>query len=237
MKKLSFILMMLVALISVSCGFKSETSPLTGELETFTEQSEDGNNILVGVRNIQTGDILVSPDLYTSVTADEHLIICKDVDSLTFVYTTSGTKLGRYDMVTHWNNNGEYYLCAGYKTSCYYFPKIKEFVHAKGVYNGLKYLFLEIDELWQIRNYDGEFIGNMPTVCTLIKDEAAKEETYYFVTTSDDERSPIYRLYTIDNKKVKTFNTRQWAKAEKKLKFKQALDGLNIVSCQNVKNL
>jgi hypothetical protein len=237
MKKLSFFLMMLTAFIRASCGFKPETSALANELETFTEQSEDGNNILVGVRNIKTGDVLIPPNQYISITADEHLIICKDVDSLTFVYTIGGIELGRFDIVTHWNNHGEYYLCAGYNTTCYYFPKIKEVVYAKCVYNGLNYLFLETDEHWQIRDYDGKFFGYMPNICTLIKDESAKEETYYFLTISDDERSSLCRLYTIDGKKIKTFNANQWENAEKKLEFQQILHGMAIMKCKNVKNL
>lgn len=85
MKKLFYGLMICaLAFIATSCGFKSEEKPLHGSLVTFTAPDDGSDGILLGVRekapNPDDSRVIVTPARYTSITADDNVIICRVSD-------------------------------------------------------------------------------------------------------------------------------------------------------------
>jgi len=239
MKNLSFWLMGLVVLIAVSCGFKSEVQPLTEDLELFTEQNEDSKEVLMGVRDSETKDVVIFPGTYLSISADKYTIVCKDKDSTIVVYTTWGDKLGEFDTFNHWEVDGDYYLGTSYGNWCFYFPKQTKIISTKAIYQGLEYLFVERNGTWEICDYYGEFISNIPYGCILIKelkpDKSAEE--YYYIEEIGEGAKTVYTLYDIQNVKIKSYTAKQWKLVSKKLNPVQDVDGLTIVSAERVTKL
>ena len=93
-----------LAFIATSCGFKSEEQPLHGSLVTFTAPDDGSDGILLGVRekapNPDDSRVIVTPARYTSITADDNVIICRVSDLKVEAYKHDGDPIGNGEFET-----------------------------------------------------------------------------------------------------------------------------------------
>ena len=97
MKKGSILLVGVLAMFATSCGFKSEESPLSGTLVTYTAEGTQKGEILLGVKDKagKKDKTIVPADTYVSITADNNYIICVQENADYSVLTSQAIKSAR----------------------------------------------------------------------------------------------------------------------------------------------
>ncbi len=228
MKKLLLGLMMsLVAIIVTSCGFKSEETPLYGNLVSFTAPGENKEEVLLGVKDKAIDKVIVTPAYYEDIIADENLIICRVNGTKIEVYRHNGTPLSQepFDTFTRMPQ-GNIYLGTNYIFNTYYFPAQNVLIVTDTYVVGLKQIFLRISSgEWEVRDYDGNLLWKTPKLAEnekywLIKDTKAPMESFYFAISTTDKCT----LYDLTGKEVKKLNAVQWRKTEKNFIKTKELD-------------
>lgn len=223
MKKLLFGLMVsLVAIIVTSCGFKSQETPLYGNLVSFTAPGENKEDVLLGVKDKAADRVIVTPAYYEDIVADANLVICRVSGTKVEVYRHDGEPLGEgtYDTFTRMPQ-GNMYLGTNYATNTYYFPAQKTLINTETYLTGLKQIFLRVHSgEWEIRDYEGKLIWKTPKLADnekywLIKDTKAPGETFYFAI-SKNKGTPACVLYDLTGKEVKKLNASKWRITQKK---------------------
>lgn len=124
-------------LLCTSCATTTgdESRPLCGELEAFTLRLPGDTTRLTGIRHRVTGDTLVSPQHFISVTADSCIVKAMLPDKRLWVYSDRGLPLlGKtFDSFVYvnlgegMNQRGEhehrrFYVGTDYDRTYYYFP-------------------------------------------------------------------------------------------------------------------
>ena len=128
---------LVTCLLCTSCATTTgdESRPLCGELEAFTLRLPGDTTRLTGIRHRVTGDILVSPQHFISVTADSCIVKAMLPDKRLWVYSDRGLPLlGKtFDSFVYvnlgegMNQRGEhehrrFYVGTDYDRTYYYFP-------------------------------------------------------------------------------------------------------------------
>lgn len=215
-----------------SCGYKSEVKPLKGDLATFTAKSIDGENIVTGVKNLKTGEIIIKPLNYLSITADDYFIVCKDDTDKFFVYNLTGEPQGVFDTFTHFNN---YYLGTSYKKNWCYFVKSGEIIQYDEKYAGLQHLIVHTFKSWQIRDYTGNLVWSIPVEqFYLIKDTKATSETLYIAYQTKDKK-PQNIIADTTGKTLKKLTNYKWNLLIKKLQNTKPLGSATYGEMPDVK--
>lgn len=154
------IINMLMVTTLVACGTK--TTQLTDRLETFSAKDEAGKWSLQGVRVVGTDSIVVPPDSYRRILADEHLIVCvKPVEGVNqmWVFQTNGQPLGWFDTFNRFrvdSLNIDYYLGTNYDLRFFYFPKTDVRIKTRqAVREERDTLFIQDGDEWKAFTYDG----------------------------------------------------------------------------------
>lgn len=214
MKQLIFMLSILFTCILSSCGgFTSEVKPLMGNenLSTFTQLAEDGQTVLTGVSNPQSGHVIVAPKNFISVVGDQHVIICRSPEDRFYVYKTTGEHLGVFDLFTHWADGGNYYLGSKYGLQVFYFPEDNSVIESNLTFHEIDVVLLLIDGKWQIRDYYGRLLWTIPDKFTLIRDLDRQD---VFVIAIEQGRSCA--LFDKNGQKLKTLSAKNWKKLQAK---------------------
>ena len=227
--------MLVVAILSVasvlsSCGGLPEDIKLNDKFVAFAELSES-NDTLWGVKD--SFGLVVKPGRYSKVGMVDNVITCvgKD-DNLTYAFTEKGSYIGKFEIFTHWTENGDYYLGVKYKDRTFYFPKKNEILKVDGVHFGLKVMFIEIAGKCEVRDYEGKCLWTIPTEDAIIFKEADKED--YFIFAPQSWFKPPFEVYGIDGKLIKKVPYPQYRKLIKRATVLKAFDKAVVEEASNV---
>ena len=202
----NILLVSVIAMLIVSCGYTQRKNRIQLYEDLYIIQV-DGNT--KGVINIKTGDTIVKPSAYASITADENIITCQKFNKQLVPYTHKGERLGSFDFFTHWKESGNYYIGSSYRSTCIYFPQTDAIIRNTSVYCCPECMFIKMNDHWDICDYSGSSIWKVPLDITLIKDCNHK----VLVAKPTNNKGII--LYQCDGTEVKTLSFNQWKKLQK----------------------
>lgn len=165
-----------MALVMVACSTRHGSEPLTNTLETYKEKDAQGEWTLTGVYDIEVDTVVVKPDSYQSITADQHFITCiKKVGDVEMhhVFRLNGEPVGCFESFSHWTMGVDYYFGVNRLQKYYYFPKTRTSIQTTDVYSELPMcLCLRDGEEWKVLTYDGEQLLNLTQDATLVLEAA-----------------------------------------------------------------
>lgn len=212
----------LSAIIIWSCtSNSSKETALWGNLVSYTEEGAKGE-ILLGVKaklgeTEETDKIIITPDKYQSITADENFIICRVNDVKIKVFHHDGLPLGKgvFDTFTSMPK-GEGYLGTKYKTRTFYFPMQKHTVTTKNSLTTLNEVIMLLDSgEWEIRNYDGNLLWKTPQLSAGETLWIIKNNSQYYIAIEKSKGKCT--IYDVNGKELKSITSAQWQKAQTKL--------------------
>lgn len=215
MRKMIFAALATLACIFSSCSNQSKEQPLAGcpDLSTFTMLAEDGETVLTGVKQPQTGHVIVPPEYYQAITSDGKVITCTSSEQDITVYTVKGEKIGNFEMFTPWQD--KYYLGVIYINKTYYFPAVNEIISTRASLHELELIFIKTDSGWDVRSYTGELKSKVPAESFwIIRD--AKVPTNLLIGVEEGV-SKGCTLYKPNGEVYKKLTRQQWNKLRKKL--------------------
>lgn len=227
MKKKNVLIWCAATLLCASCQ-NSETreTPLTETLVTYVQEApltetlatdihEKGKpHLLIGVKDTKNKKVIVPPDEYTDIKADENFITLKDGKNRTVVYFKNGQKLGIYEFFNHWTDNGNYYLGTNYNLSSFYFPDTNSQYLATAVYPCSNAILLELQHYWLLVDYNGkELLHTSPKIWILNNAKQAHQEDILIVFKTGKEKAP-YSAFNSQGKLVKNLTQREFNKMQ-----------------------
>ena len=206
----NILLISVIAMLIVSCGYthRKNCNQLYDNLYII---QVEGN--IKGVINIETGDTIVKPSAYASITADENIITCLKFNKQIVPYTHTGERLGCFDFFTHWKESGDYYIGSGYRSTCIYFPQTNAIIRNTSVYCCPECMFIKMNENWDICDYSGSKLWEVPLDITLIKD------CKHNVLIAKPAPNKEVILYQCDGTEVVKLNVPQWKKLQAKFEL------------------
>lgn len=236
MKKIMFWRLMVAAIILSamvmisSCSGLPEDIKLSDQLVAFAELDAT-NDTLWGIKD--SYGLVVKPGRYCKFGMVDNVITCvgKD-DNLTYAFTEKGAYIGKFEIFTHWVENGDYYLGVKYKDRTFYFPKKNEILKVDGVHFGLKVMFLDIDGKCEVRDYEGKCLWKLPTKDAIIFKEAGQDE--YYIFAPEDWSKPPFEVYDVNGKLVKKMAYPQYRKL---LRRASPLKAFNTVAVEEAKGV
>ena len=170
-KATSISLVMAICLLCTACSMRTEDvpRPLCGELEAFTLRLPGDTTRLTGIRHRVTGDTLVSPRHFVSVTADSCIVKATLPNKRIWVYSDRGLPLlGKtFDSFVYVNlgegidSHGQYqsrrfYVGTDYNRTYYYFPQRHLLLDVTGAdLSGDSIVFTQPDGAVERYGYDG----------------------------------------------------------------------------------
>lgn len=236
MKKIMFIVLVCAIVCLTGCQrFESKQTKLTDDLVSYTALSETGDT-LIGVKNINTNTVVITPNRWDSLHAEKDFIVASLGDESS-LFRFDGRQIGttpfeRYMTMHFFQKRGSvatsdtlkqsmdvfYKAYSGSTESAtFYFPKTDEVVSATWSYIGMKHLFLETNNGWEIRNSDTKLIRKVDTKAFyFIKDLKSKEETFFFAVT---EQASV-TLFDVEGNKIKQISHARWHNALNKMRRK-----------------
>lgn len=229
---------MVIATIILSVGIMSSCNrlpqdiKLNDQLVAFAELSET-NDTLWGVKD--SFGLVVKPGRFHHFAMEGNVIIGigKD-DNLTYAFTQEGEYIGKFEIFTHWVENGDYYLGVKYKDRTFYFPKSGEIVKGTGVFFGLTQIFLEVDgRKCQIRDYYGNKSWTVPIPNAIILKEDAQD--VYYILAPEDWDEPPYDLYDINGNVIKQISKQRYRQLIDDAVSLKAFERTVIMAAKNVK--
>lgn len=250
MKKLFFMAIAMFCLCLTGCKkFKSVETPLVGDLVTFTELSEDGQDTLTGVKNIKTGAIIVAPRMIDSIKVMKKAFVfyyIKDESVTLMPYRLDGTPIDENDnnfsvfdeKFPYGSTEPVYIGCQEWWNRVFYFPKTGDVVFGSEYYLGLKHIFIQENiadnRCWSLRTTSGEqtwrfiFWENF----YLIKDIAAQSETFYIGQPDEDFKKIV--LYDVYGKEKKSISIARWKKIQHLMRRTTPIGRAVYMECRNV---
>ena len=145
-----------IAVLLLGCGKSSTNETLNGRLETFVQEQDDGRR-LTGVRTTDTHSVVVAPDDYRKVVADEHTIACYRDDYDVTAFSADGTLLGHFDMFTAFQG---YYVGTLYDRYCFFFPETGAVVNGTDADMRTNDVCIKTEQGFQKWSYDGRLIDS-----------------------------------------------------------------------------
>ena len=205
-RTLNILLASAIAMLIVSCGSppKNNNSQLYDDLHIVQIDS-----VIKGVINIKTGDTIVRPSAYASITADENIITCLKYNKQIVPYTHEGECLGCFDFFNHWKESGNYYIGSSYHSTCIYFPQRDAIIRNTSVYCCPEYMLIKMKDYWDICDYSGSSIWKAPLDMTFIID--CKRNVLIALPTDNQE----FILCQHDGTEVKKLNKSEWENFQK----------------------
>lgn len=225
-----YLLMGLTALILFSCDTnRFKTQPLTLNLATYYEKDAKGEWNLQGVKEMETDRVIITPDNYVTIKADDNFISCiKVVDGVNqiWLYRFDGECIGWFDTLNHFSDPGNYYLATNYNRSYYYFPKTETLINTTNAYSAINYLFLQTESGWKIFSYDGDTVLSLPTEAKIIHclSSDAKESLYVV-----SEQNGNMTLLNVETKETNIYSPQDWLRLFFDLKVVKELPHLTIM--------
>lgn len=234
-KKLCYLLMGLIALIMISCDTnKFKALPITETLATYYEQDANGEWSLLGVKEMRTDKVIIKPDNYEVIKADENFISCvKVVDGMKqiWLYCFDGECVGWFDTLNHITSQGNYYVATNYNQSMYYFPKTKILMRTNNSYSSVNYLFIQVEDGWRVFTYDGDMVIGLPLESKIIHNLTSEaKETIYVIS---EEKGKI-TLFDIETEEHMTYSLEEWLRQFPNLRVTKELPHLTIMEAQNI---
>ena len=157
-KKFRIIVLVVCVMVNITgCSHAGNVKDqdLGEDLACFIEYSESGDT-LKGVRRLSDGQIIVTPALYLSITADSCLVVASKGDFSHEVWKTDGTRIGKFDTFTGFKRGC--YVGTRYRITCYYFPRYDLLLCSDQVRQGKHGICIKVDGRWQVRAYDGKLL-------------------------------------------------------------------------------
>lgn len=207
----------IAGIIMISCNPSNsktvvEKNILYGNLELFQTTHTETNKKLIGVKDRNTGKIILSARECDSITADRYVIFVHQSKYAVNVFKHNGQEIGSFELFSYWK---EYYLGTNYKSQTYYFPKTEEAVKA-APNNSLicegQYMILKTNNDWQIRERDGNLVYKAPLNSCIISMEVDinKSEISIVIPTKVDKNKKIYIARSLDNEEIGRYTEKQW---------------------------
>lgn len=240
MKKGSILLVGVLAMFATSCGFKSEESPLSGTLVTYTAEGTQKGEILLGVKDKagKKDKTIVPADTYVSITADNNYIICVQENADYSVFDLSGNKVGPQTFHTFSKQpvgDNVFYAGTAAGTSYYYFPGKPEISCTLSYMTAKNLIVQKVSNIWDVYSYDGTLVWNFPAEAILIK-SATTEEYVVVAPVVKKKKATVYKLYLLTSgKELKQLNAYQWKVFKKQLKNPQKLGSTEVYELETVK--
>lgn len=227
MKHFLFVLVGLLALLTSSCGgFSSTETPINGELTVFTAKSNLSKDTLLGVKNTR-GEVVVTPASYKVIEADKNLIFCIKHNETIAVYRYDGTECGIYESFVQYNKNGNiFYVASSGDTTTYYFSDANK-IDCLQSYMAKENLFIKKDSIWEIYDYTGKKLCNMPQGSIAIESIQTGE---VIIAVAGKERRPTCTLYSTEGKKIQSLPAVRWKALLKLLKEPAEIGTLRVYS-------
>lgn len=246
MKKNMFLIAVL-ALLVTSCGFQSEETPLTENLVTYTAKGTTKGEILLGVKD-KTGKKaieIIPASAYSTITADDNVIVCNKFDGNRDVYTLSGKPVGdktyasfnRIDL----NDSTVYYTGSVDGLIVYYFPE-KEVVRCDVSYMSVSHLYMQKDNAaLYVYTFNGDEVWSIVSNdVRIIKDSNTEENIVAIPLTTGEGKKAVTTaiLYTPEGKVLKKLNAAKWKAFQKKLPEATEIGSMKLYEMTvNVKKL
>lgn len=236
MKKIMFWRLMIAAIVlsvaSVmsSCNRLPEDIKLSDQLVAYAEFGEN-NDTLWGVKD--SYGMVIKPYQFKNFAFDGQVITCLgQKENVTYAFTEKGNLIGKFELFTHWVENGEYYLGVFYKDRTFFFPQSGEVVKASNVVFGVNQMFIEVGKDVEIRDYNGEKIWTLPTQDAIVFQETGQDE--YYIFAPKDWSKPPFAVYDINGKLVKKVPYPQYRKLIKRAMSLKAFNTVAILEAKNV---
>lgn len=240
----------------VACGGNSVVTPLNYTLETYTEQDASGEWRLRGVRESQTGTVIIKPDSYEQINCDDNFIICTKKDGLMaqiWVYYYNGEMVGWFDTFNHIvsptfqssplssdepqqnqslnASTSDYYIGTNYNIKSYFFPKTEVLINTRYAFEGTSHLLLYNTDVWQVITMDGNMQIRLPTDSKVVHNLTSDpKEEFFLVNESTNKVS----LFDIDSgQEVKEYSVKEWQQLESNAFTVKQLEHLMILETKN----
>ena len=219
-----------VTFVMSSCNGLPKDIKLNDELVAYAELSEN-NDTLWGVKD--SYGLVVKPGRYCKFGMVDNVITCvgKD-DNLTYAFTEKGSYIGKFEIFTHWTENGDYYLGVKYKDRTFYFPKKDEILKVDGVHFGLKVMFLDIDGKCEVRDYEGKCLWKIPSRDAIVFKEKGQDS--YYIFAPKDWSKPPFAVYDINGKLVKKMPYPQYRKLLQRAVSLKTFERAAVMEAENV---
>ena len=216
MKRLLFYMMIgTLSVIMASC--ESKPKFLTDNLVVYTKESAE-EHVLYGVKEANSNKIIVKANRFSKITIDDNLIFATiDEPHNILLYTAQGNLLGDFEMVNHWQQNGDYYLGVKYGWSFYYFPKQQESVWTNATVQGITAVVLQTTEGIEVRDCYGKLLFLAPLNAVIIKESPVKDNNEFFFVIKETEDYCLYNQYGI---KLQAMTLEQFNKMKQSLQEK-----------------
>lgn len=213
MKKMIFFVLATLSFLLTGCGYQSKVTPLAGNptLSSFTELAEDGETVLTGVAQPQSGHVVIPPAKYSEITADGYVITCKEENESFTLFKNNGEKIGNFEMVTPWQKNGNYYLGVKYINKTYYFPETDLVLTTQYCYTDMETLYMSMGDHWLVLDYYGKVLNKLPNEFTILKDAKNPLKTWIAIWEKG-KKYPACELYGINGEKYKKLPYVRWVK-------------------------
>jgi hypothetical protein len=201
------------------CNSDVET-PLTGNLVKIEKQDSKAQKI-ISVKDAATGKVVIQPAAYTSITADENLIICTGKTGIK-LFSLNGYPNGATTLATFQRDAKGYYTgtADGDERTHYYFPEKQNWIRSSATFETPDFLILQSYPNWIVVKFNGDKVWEFPLeTATLIENKAGSDYqvalTPLPVKKSKKAPKPSTTLYSITGDSIATYNADQW---EKKIK-------------------
>ena len=232
-KKLCYFLVALVAFIMVSCDAKLKSLPISATLATFTEKDAAGKEDLLGVREMGTDKVIIKPDNFKIISADDCFITAvKMVDGVRqiWLYRFDGECVGWFDTYNYFSSPENYVIATNYNETFFYFPKTDMSITTFNSYSAVNYLFIQDDCVWKVYTYDGDLVTTLPLESKLIHNLTSDAKEAFYVITEDKEQ---VTLFDIEKKKTKTCTMKEWLDYVSDLRIVKEIPHLTILEVKN----
>lgn len=225
MKQSSILLAGVLILLASGCGgFNSDETPLNGNLVAFTARAKTSGDTLTGVKTIK-GAVIVKPESYVSVAADENLIFCKKPNGRVNVCRHDGTVCGSYDTFTRKAvDDNVFYLGLCGDVTSYYFP-MADPVETRQSYMARQHVFIEKDNAWQVYDYAGKKLWEMPEGALVVE---SIQTDALIIAVPEKGRHPRCHLYTPEGEKFQTLSRTRWESLQKQLSLPMEIGTLRF---------
>jgi hypothetical protein len=201
--------------ILASCDNAVET-PLVGNLVKTEKQDSKTEKTILGVKDKETGKVVVKPAAYTDITADENLIICTGKEGIR-VFLPDGTSTGS-TLATFQKEAKGYYTgtITGDERTQYYMPTTKKWLSISATFKTADLLILQADTQWLVVKSNGEQLWKFPLAATLLEKEAgSKYEVAITPEPTKKVKKPATTVYSITGDSITTYPADKWAKEVK----------------------
>lgn len=233
MKKLFLSLSILCStFIFTSCGsdFKSEVRPLKSHFSTFTALDEETDEILIGVKSENSGQVIIPPGKYLSFDVDDKYAYATSEEGVT-IFEHNGKKLFDDVFSKFEANTLGFYIAKKENNEVYvFFPDNFILIPTQNYHIIGSNILVELEDTWSIFNNNGVKQWSFPKNSILLHSlDPAVNNEYVVAVTETKKSSTIYKIYTLDGKRKVVYTEWTWSQLMKKKATSIKIGSLEVI--------